>query len=112
MENPMLTRITKIKIAAAIVFALAISSVAVRPALADHHHGWGEHGHWRGEGWHGHDWDRGRGGGFYVAPAPNYYYTPPPNYYYTPEPEYYYPPEPQVYVPPVSEGINLFFGIH
>jgi hypothetical protein len=96
------------KLAIAIAFFLVICGVAMRPALADEHHGHGgEH--------HEERHDRGgyHGGGYVYAPAPSYYYAPAPNYYVAPEPDqYYYTPQPDYSPPPPSQGINLFFGIN
>lgn len=93
MEKIRRTRIGKI--AVAIAFAFVIGIIAVKPALADHHHGW-HHGHHWGHFHH------------YVAPAPaplTDYYVPPANYYTAPEPYYYSEPAPP---PP---GVSLFFGL-
>ena len=108
MEKTKLIKMRKLAIA--IGFFLVLCCVAMRPALADEHHGHGgEH--------HGGDHDRGGyhgGGGYVYAPAPSYYYAPAPNYYVAPEPDqYYYTPQPDYYPPPPpSQGINLFFGIN
>jgi len=100
VEKDMLTRISKIAIA--IAFSFVICGIAVRPALADEHHGGGDARH--NERGHA-DRDRDR-----RAPQPDYYYAPQPNYYTAPEPDYYYAPQPQ-YPPAPSEGITLFFGL-
>jgi hypothetical protein len=91
MEKTKLIKMRKLAIA--IGFFLVICGVAMRPALADEHHGHGGEHH---EGRH----DRGYhgGGGYVYAPEPD-------QYYYTPQPDYYAPPPP-------SQGINLFFGIN
>ncbi|HXR36911.1 MAG TPA: hypothetical protein VN754_13225, partial [Candidatus Binataceae bacterium] len=72
----------------AIVLAVAICGIAVRPALADDHDhhrgGGGDRGHDEG-----HDRGRYQGGSYSYAPQPTYYYAPQPNYYYAPEPDQY-----------------------
>jgi hypothetical protein len=90
------------KITIAIAFAFAVGIVAIRPALADDHHG--------GNARHAAR-PNNRGRGHHESANPDYYYAPPVNYYSAPEPEYYYAPQPEyVGPPPPSQGVNLFFG--
>jgi hypothetical protein len=132
MEKTTLIKFGKIAIAIALSFI--ICGVSLRPALADddHNRGQSERGdkHDKHHKKKGHDRGKHRGWTKHYtpqptryygpaptrsyAPAPNYYYAPPPNYYYAPEPDrYYYNTQPQYQQPSaLSEGINLFFGLH
>jgi hypothetical protein len=107
MGKTTLIKLGKIALAVALAFAIC-GGIALRPALADDHHG--------GGGGRGHDGghDRGgrQGGSYSYAPQPSYYYAPQPNYYYAPEPDQYvYSPQPYYYAPAPSQGVNLFFGL-
>jgi len=94
------------RIAAAVGFALVISSFGAGSVRADDNH----HDNDRGNQHHDND-NRGgyRGPAVVYAPQPDYYYAPQPDYYAAPDPGYY-GPGPGYDAPP-SQGVTLFFGL-
>lgn len=97
------------RIAAAVGFALLISSFTVGPVRADgDDHRGNDRGHASEQ--HRDNDNRGyRGGNNYAyQQQPDYYYAPQPNYYAAPDP-YYYGNEPGYDAPP--QGVSLFFGL-
>jgi hypothetical protein len=105
MSKSMETGNRSVRIATAVIFALTVAALPLKPASADNDN-WHRHGH---RGWVGGSSVVIYGApGYYYAPAPVYIVPPPAVYYAPPPPPVYYVPTPAYYPrPSVGFSINL-----